>query len=334
MKAIKFALLLAVLTVSGFAQSKVGTTAANFLTIPVGPRATGMGGAFVASANDATSLFWNAGAISRMPQSEFNVSYSQWLVGTNYNFVGLVFKLDDDNAVGVSVNQLSYGEEDITTEEQPMGTGQKWDAGDIAIGITYTKNLTDRFSIGGTFKYINQRVWNESASAFALDIGLLFYTQLDGLRIGMNIANFGTEMKLDGKDLLQPIDIDPAQTGNNANITGKLETDSWTLPLMFTVGLAYDVVKDADWNLMLATDAVYPNNNSSYINVGGEFSYSDLIFLRGGYNSLFKEAAEEGFSAGVGVKYNFGPFYSKVDYSFSDYGIFKSLSRISLTIGF
>lgn len=318
----------------GFAQSKVGTTAANFLTIPVGPKASGMGGAYVAVANDVTALYWNPGSISRLPRSEFGVAHSEWLVGTKYNWIGLAFNLDENNAVGVSINQLDYGEEEITTPTQPNGTGENWKANDMSFAVTYSRNLTDRFSIGGSIKYIRQQIWNESASAFALDIGLLFHTQLEGLRIGMNISNFGTEMKLDGKDLLQPVDIDPANTGNNDKITATLNTDYWTLPLTFTVGLGYDIIKDGTWGVMVAGDAVYPNNQTSFINLGGEFSWNDMVFVRAGYNSLFKVDAEEGLSAGVGVKYDFGPFYTKADYSYSEFGIFDSISRFSITIGF
>ena len=101
-----------------FPQTKVGTTVANFLTIPVGPRASGMGGAFTAVANDATSAFWNPAGLSRMPRNEFTASTAEWLVSSRTNWVGLGFKLDDDNAIGISVNQLDYGQEEITTVEQ------------------------------------------------------------------------------------------------------------------------------------------------------------------------------------------------------------------------
>ena len=317
-----------------FGQSKVGTTAANFLNIPIGSKAVGMGGAFVAIANDATAIYWNPSSIARFDRNEFNVSYSEWLVETKFNWFGLTFKLSENDAIALSLGQLNYGEEDVTTPFQPLGTGEKWKAQDIVFGATYAKNLTDRFSIGGTVKYIRQQIWNESASAFALDIGLLFKTQLEGLNIGMNIANFGTELKLDGKDLLQPVDIDPANTGNNDKITATLNTDSWTLPLNFTVGISYEFLKNDDFGLIVGLDAIYPNNQTSFLNIGGEFSWRDMIFLRGGYTSLFKESAEEGLAAGVGLKYDFGGFFAKVDYSYSDFGIFDNLNRISISIGF
>ena len=321
------------LSVNFFPQTKVGTTVGDFLTIPVGPRATGMGGAFTAVANDATTAFWNSAGLSRLSRNEFSASTAEWLVGSRLNWVGIGFKFDDDNAIGISINQLDYGEEEITTATQQNGTGQYWSASDIAIGLSYSRNLTDRFSIGGTVKYISQKIYDVSATGFGVDVGLLFYTQLEGLRLGMNITNFGTEMQLDGKSLLQPIDIDPANTGNNSNISGQLLTESWSLPLTFTVGLAYDAYKDEDWLLTLAGDAVIPNNQSTYGNVGLELTWGNLLSVRGGYNSLFKEAAEEGLTAGVGLQYDFGGFFAKFDYSYADFGIFDPISRFALSVG-
>jgi hypothetical protein len=329
---------------SGFlmAQTKVGTTAANFLTIPIGPRATAMGSSFSSVANDVTAAYWNPGALSRVPRNEFSVAYTEWLLDTQLNWFGVVFKFDEDNAVAISINQLDYGNEIITTPNQPDGTGERWNAQDLAFGISYARNLTDRFSIGGNLKYISQQIWNESASAFALDVGLLFHTELEGLRLGMNIANFGTEMKLEGKDLLQATDIDPSSAGNNPNIASNLGTDSWPLPLIFTVGISYDFINNDTWLLTAATDANIPNNYSTYTNFGLELTWNNLISLRGGYkgyNYLIDKAGkeadlfQEGLTAGVGVHYDFGGFFAKVDYSYSDYGIFNEISRFSVSIG-
>ncbi len=333
MKKIFIIVFVLIIAVSIFPQTKVGTTVANFLTIPVGPRASAMGGAFSAIANDATTSFWNPAGLSRLTRNEFTASTAQWLVGTRLNWVGLAFKFDEDNAIGISVNQLDYGEEQITTAQQPNGTGEKWSASDLAISLSYSRNLTDRFSIGGSVKYVTQNIWNESASAFALDIGLLFYTQLEGLRLGMNISNFGSEMKLDGKDLLQPIDIDPAHAGNNSNISGGLLTDSWPLPLTFTVGLGYDIINNNDWRITTAVDALIPNNQNTYGNVGLEVTWNSLISLRGGYNSIGKFDAQEGLTGGVGIQYDFGSFFAKFDYSYTDFGIFDPISRFALSVG-
>lgn len=108
------------LSVNFFPQTKVGTTVGDFLTIPVGPRATGMGGAFTAVANDATTSFWNAAGLSRLTRTEFSASTAEWLVGSRLNWVGIGIKFDDDNAIGISINQLDYGEEEITTDRKSV----------------------------------------------------------------------------------------------------------------------------------------------------------------------------------------------------------------------
>jgi hypothetical protein len=326
-----FALL--IFSAAMYSQSKVGTTAANFLTIPVGPRATGMGGAFVAVSDDATSAFWNPGGLSRTPRTELAITHAEWLVNTDLNWIGLVFKMDENNAVSLAINQLDYGQEEITNHLAQDGTGEFWKAQDISISLSYARNLTDRFSIGLTAKYISQTIWNESATAWALDVGLLFFTPLEGLRLGMNISNFGTEMKLDGDDLLLPADVDPANAGNNSNISSKLATESWPLPLQFSVGMGYDVFYSDEWRWVLAADALVPNNQTTYGNVGTELMWNRIISLRVGYTSLFKEAAQEGLTAGVGLQYDFGGFFAKIDYSYTDFGIFDEISRFSVSVG-
>lgn len=331
----KFLIFFILLALTGliFGQTKVGTTAANFLTIPVGPRATGMGGAFVAVGDDATSAFWNSGGLSRAVRNELTFVHTDWLVNTDLNWLGFVFKLDDDNAVAISINQLDYGQEEITTEFDQDGTGAFWKAQDLSFGLSYARNLTDRFSVGGTIKYISQSIWNESASSWAVDIGLLFFTPLDGLRLGMNISNFGTEMKLDGDDLLLAADTDPNNSGNNSTIASKLDTESWPLPLVFTVGLGYDLINSEDWRVILAGDVLVPNNQTTYGNAGTELIWNNIVSLRGGYTSLLKEDSQEGLTAGIGLQYDFGGFFAKIDYSYSDFGIFDEISRFSLSVG-
>lgn len=291
-----------------------------------------MGGAFVALGTDASTLYWNPGASSRSNKSQVLVSHTDWLVNTNFNWIGLQLNLDGGNTIGLSLTQLDYGDsEPVTTVLQPEGTGERWGAQDLSIAISYARNLTDRFSIGGSVKYITEKIWNSSASAFALDVGLLYITDFNGLRIGMSISNFGTDMTMDGKDLTRPIDLDPNALGNNPNIATKLKTNPWALPLFFRVGVAMDVMKNESFRVTLATDAVRPNDNSETMNVGGEISFKEMFFIRAGYKSLFREASEEGFTAGIGLQYRlFSDTDVMIDYTYADFGLFKNVQSISL----
>jgi hypothetical protein len=328
-------LLVTVIHQEALPQSKVGTSAAPFLGISVGPRAIAMGGAYVASSDDATLLYWNPGAFQQAGKSQLVFSNSEWLVDTKFRWFGFMLNLGDENAFGLSLTQLDYGEQEVTTVTVPEGTGERWSAQDLSIAVSYSRRLTDRFSMGGSFKYIEQKIWNETASTFAFDLGLLFVTDFNGLRLGVSMANFGGDLILDGRDLLQRVDIDPANSGSNKSLTGTLKTDPWALPLMFRVGVAMDVVKSSDARLTLAVDALRPNDNDESVNFGGELGWSEAVFLRGGYKSVFGKDAQEGLSLGGGLRYTAEGLGSlEVNYAFTKFGLFGNLNTIALAIGF
>jgi hypothetical protein len=316
------------------AQSKVGTTAAPFLGITVGPRAVAMGGAFTAVGGDATALYYNPGAMTSTGKSHVMFAYTKWLVDTDFNWAGVILNLGKANALGISFTQLNYGEEEVTTVLEPEGTGELWNAMDMAIGLSYCRRLTDRFSIGGTAKYIQQTLWNESASAFALDIGLLFITPFKDMKLGMSISNFGSDMQMDGKDLWQQIDLDPDAIGHNETIVASLKTEKWPLPLFFRVGLAMDVVQIKNNRLTIAVDALRPSDNTEALNVGGEFAFMNMFFLRAGYKSLFRKDAEEGLTLGTGFHLQTGPVGLTVDYTFADYGLFEDIHMLAVGVSF
>ena len=319
----------------GTAQSKVGTTAAQFLGISVGPRAIAMGDAFVASSEDVSSIYWNPGAFAQAEKSQFLFSNTEWLAGTKFRWFGFMLNLDNTNVVAISLTNLDYGEDDVTSVQSPDGTGERWSAQDIAIALSYSRRLTDRFSIGGSVKYVGQTIWNETASTIAFDLGLLFVTGFYDMRLGMSFSNFGGDLKLDGRDLLQRVDIDPANSGSNKTLVGTLKTDPWPIPLFFRVGLAMDVVKANSLKMTLAADAVRPNDNVEYVNAGGELGWNNLVFVRGGYRGLFKKDSEEGLSLGAGMRYQIeGLATVEVNYAFSQFGLFGNINTIALAVGF
>jgi hypothetical protein len=328
-------MILILLPAVSYSQSKVGTTAAQFLGIGVGARATGMGGAFGAVAADASALYWNPGGIARNARSEANISHTGWLVGADFNWAGVVIALDRNNAIGVHLTQLNYGEDYVTTIEQPMGTGDKWSAMDIAAGISYARNLTDRFSIGGSVKYINQRIWSVSASAFAVDVGLLFITGFNDMQLGVSISNFGSEMKMDGKDLNVRYDLDSRIPGTNDAISARLSTDSFVLPLLFRVGVAMPAIRMEKNLVTVSMDALYPNDATPYMSTGIEYIWNDMIALRGGYRSLFMDEPIETWTLGGGVKLAMsGNISVAVDYVYQEFDVFKNVQTISISLSF
>lgn len=328
------AVLLVVVTFAG-GQAKIGTTAAQFLGIPVGPKAVAMGSAFVASNEDVSSLYWNPGALGFATRSQVSFSNTQWLAGTQFRWVGGLFALDGVNFFGVSLTNLDYGEDEITTVLAPDGTGERWSASDVAFAVTYTRRFTDRFSIGGSAKYIYQRVHNETASTAAFDFGLLFVTGFNQMRLGMSISNFGGDLALSGRDFLQRVDIDPANSGSNKNVPGQLKTDDWPIPLLFRVGIAMDVIKSDLVTWTLAADALRPSDNVETVNVGTQVGWGDMLFLRAGLKGVGIDEKEEGLSFGGGVKLTVeGLAVLQADYAYTQFGMFGNLNTLAISVAF
>lgn len=328
-------LILTLFTGSLISQTKVGSTAAPFLNIGIGSRAIGMGGAITATANDVTALYWNPAGISRTENNEALFSRTSWFADITFNWAGAKINLGNYGSIGLSLTYLDYGEIEVTTLREQDGTGEFFSAKDMSLALTYAYNLTDRFSIGGSVKYINQSIWNSSASAIAFDLGTLFYSDILGLRIAATISNFGTDMRLSGKDLLVLYDVDPTIYGNNDQILANLKTDSYPLPLLFRVGLAMDLINTKLNKLTVAADALHPNDNAEHLNVGAEYVFNDFISIRGGYKSLFLKNSEEGLTFGVGVKYDFYPgFGVNFDYAYQDFGILKNAQHFSISFRF
>ncbi len=314
--------------------TKTGTTAAAFLEIGAGARAQAMGGAFTAVANDATAMYWNPAGISRLGRLEATFNYTNWLLDTQYAYSGIVAPVGGSMAVGINVTHFGFGEQAVRTIERPEGTGEVYSANDLALGLAFGMNLTDRFSFGVNAKYVNQRIWHESAAGFALDMGALYDTPLKGLKLGFSIQNFGTDMKLSGRDIRRAYDPDPASYGNDA-INVLYEMDRFSLPLKFAFGASYRMNLSDTHTLLIATDLLHPGNNTESINIGVEYSAFRLFDLRAGYEALQEKDSISGLSVGGGLHYRIQPslmFY--LDYGWVDWGIFSSVHRFSVGLGF
>ena len=323
--------------VSSRGVSKAGTTAGTFLEIPVGARAIGMGSAFVGTSDDVTSLYWNPAGIARLWQNEAMFSHMEWIADMKFDYAGVAVPLGNFGTVGLSFTALTMDDMMVRTVERPEGTGELFSAGSFAIGVHYARNLSEKFSIGFTAKYISEHIWNMRAQAFALDIGTLFTTQFfNGLRIGASISNFGTDMQLAGRDTRTFSRIDPNVYGSNDRIPQNIELDSWRLPLNFQFGIATDIVKSGDHVVTVAVDALHPSDNYESLNTGFEYGFHNTFFVRGGYQSLLLTDGEGGLCLGAGVLTDlFGEgLKARLDYAYWDFGRLKSVNVLAVSVLF
>ena len=311
--------------------SNVGSAGAAFLKIPVEAVGAALGGSQVASVEGVAGVYWNPGAIAMTEGTEIALSRANWLGDTRISFLG-VAQHWGPGTIGLSVVALTMDDMEITTETSPNGTGEFYHSGSYAAGLSYGMKIIDRFSFGGTVKYIYEYIWETHAATYAFDFGSVYTTNFHNMRIGMRLANFGADMIFGGS----PIDnkaASVAQSGISYPYDPRLDRVSKDCPLpqVFNVGISIDPVS-IDGHVVTLTAAVNdPNDNNSQMEFGAEYGWEDLLFLRGGYRTA---TDEQNISLGVGVKTNLEGIASRVDFAYAAFGRLGGTGFLSMRIGF
>ncbi len=326
---------------------RVGTTAANFLEIGYGTSGIAMGDACVSSVKNVSAIYWNPAGLAFISKNEAIFAYQPWVADISTAFVATGIRIPGIGSLGLHIIHAGYGNIPVTNMDAQEGTGEMYSADEYAFGITYARQLTNWFSFGATAKYITSKIWHVSASAMAVDLGVMVQTKFfsttgkrsDGLRIGMSIANYGTRMRYDGIDLVYPIDPLPNENGNYKDVPGQYRMSYWELPLIFRIGTSLDVIKMEHHVLTVEVNALHPNNNAESVNIGGQYAFkipqTGEFYLRAGYKGLFMPESQYGFTVGLGmVKYLMNNMSLKVDYAYRDVGILGSVHSYSIGILF
>lgn len=329
-------LLMLVLTGSAWSSTKVGSNAAQFLKIGVGARATALSGSFVALADDASALYWNPAGAAWLEGRHLLVTHTESFAELDHAFAAFTLPVSGSSTIGVHFVTLYSPEMEQTTIEQPGGTGVFFEARDIALGLTYARQMTDRFTFGLTGKYIQQSIFNESAEGLAFDIGGILQTDFQGLRIGVSMSNFGDKLTLEGRDLI--VSYDSNQGAGNPLTPAKLETQGWSLPIVFRLGLALDALGAREnllgpdkQRLTFLMDGYHTNDADETMSLGMEYAYKETLFLRGGYRLNHDT---ETFSIGFGSRLKVQQWQLQLDYSYSDLSDLDSMQRFGLGVVF
>jgi len=296
---------------------RAGISTAQFLKIGVGSRASAMGDAFIAVANDASALFWNPAGIVQSNRNEILFSHNKWLVDINHEFLGATYHFSKNDAVGISFSALHMEDMPVTTEVNPFGNGEYFGFGDIALSLTYSRKMTDQFSFGATVRYFEETLDKLKMRGVLVDLGTFYWTGLGTTRFAVTISNFGNEMAPDGKVIL----------------FGGRENDNWqsfSPPTMFRIGFAFEPYQTETNRITASIQLNHPNDNSENVSAGAEYSWKEIFYLRGGYKFNVDEQNYT-FGAGVNVDLDIADF--KLDYSFSNFTRLGSVHRFSIILG-
>lgn len=286
-----FLVLLIFLCQSSYALEKVGQSGAQFLKLGVGARAIGMGEAFIAIADDASALYWNPAGLTNISSKEFTFTHTKWVADINWDFAGYAHKLPGIGTIGISAGALTMDDIEETTSLNPYGTGRYFTASDYMVGLSYARMLTDKFSVGGTVKYVAQYLDEEEAIGFAVDVGTLYNTGFKTIRLGMAIQNFGGDMKF-------------------------IE-DEYPMPVTFKFGMAMDFMDSDMHKVTGSVEMNHPADNAETVNIGGEYWFNSMIALRAGYKYNYDA---EGLTAGAGFQLPIGFANLQLDYAYTDIG--------------
>src|SRR2546426_7610390 len=195
---------LALVTTPAIAQfrlgsQRAGTSAAAFLKMAVGARASGLGEAFVAVANDPTAIYWNPAGVASLQRPEVLLAHVEWAGDIRYEYVSYV--MPSQRFGGSFAFQLGslHTEMDETTEFEPLGTGRSFIFSDIVAGAVYARRWTDKLLVGAGAKYVREDdgsdVGGPVTQAVLFDMGSIYYLGYGSVRIATSLTNFGPALR-------------------------------------------------------------------------------------------------------------------------------------------
>ena len=195
-----------------------------------------------------------------------------------------------------------------------MVTGRTFSASDIAVGISYSRSITDNLSVGGNIRWMRESIADVSMNNWALDIGTLFYTGFRSLRIGFTARNFGPDSHL---------------IGFNEELQS--EPQDIKMPLDFRLGVAMDFFDDpGSKNLLtISVDGNHPNDGPEKFRAGVEYTFNKIFSIRAGYKFNYDE---ESFTFGAGIEYPVYGYNLSVHYAYVNFGILEQVHMF--TVGF
>ncbi len=308
-----------------------------FLSIGVGARAFGMSNSVVATADDVTAGYWNpAGLVKQEDKIQLSFMHSAYLGGiTNYDYLGLSTKVKENAALSFAM--VRFGVDGIPNTFDLVRNGQinydrvtEFSAVDYGFFLSYAQQaLIEGLSFGGSAKVVHRRAGDfTTAWGFGIDAAIRYETDDNWTlaAIGRDITTTFNAWNFNFTDAEKDVFT---QTGNEIPVNS-LEL---TLPkFIFAVAKRTDLSEDlsllAEINFDINTDGKRNTViKSDFVSVdphlGLEFSYKDIIYLRGGVGNIQQEQNIAGFD-----EWNFQPNVGlgldlkklRIDYALSDIG--------------
>ena len=347
-----FILILLLININLFAstEQRRGTAGAQELLIPVGSRGTALNGAYTSGIDGVEAIYWNPAGLAISGHTvQVMFSHQNYLADMAVNYGAVATNVENFGSIGLSIKAFDFGAEIVeTTVENPDGTGRTFTPVFLTFGLTYARHLTDNLTFGTNFKIISEQIINVQAIGFAFDLGVQYFTGIEGLNLGFVFKNFGPRMAFSGPELDHKVDIPGTETGTDKELLG-IKSAEFDLPAQFEIGTSY--IYNLNENNSLAVMGVFQNNSFSFdtYNIASEYIFNNWVFLRASYTLALREGLEGkndgltsssedylfGPSFGAGVKLNMGDVVvMNIDYAYRTAAIFDGdVQWFTITFG-
>jgi len=249
-----------------------------------GSRAMAMGSAYVAVANDVTSLFWNPAGLAQLDQMEAAAMHIQMFFDTPYDFFGFAYPVLNWGTFAVGAVRVATGDIIVRDERALITSAESGSLDMREYLLSYARVLPFNIHAGVTLKFDQQRLLGDYTSGAGIDAGL-FYRLPDSKQAGsFSWENFSCGVmvqNLVGSDL-------------------KLKKAIDTLPVNIKAGLAYHQVLPSSIQQQLLFSFMWEKSTRSdaHFAFGGEYQLLELLAIRGGFNTT------QSWTAGGGIHYS------------------------------
>lgn len=288
-----------------FGGERAGLSTLSFLKNDLNPRSMAMGGASVALSGDAFSVITNPAALTELKHTSYGASHLFLGGGINQSLLTGNYLLNDKlSHVAFSINSLNSGEMEERTEFLPQGTGHQVFVSNIAVGISYARELSKLFSAGVTVKYIYEGIANFSNHNATVDISFLYKTDYKNLQFAVMVQNFGGNSALGNSNEDIPVIF---------NRTTGVNLEANTVPTVFSLGLSFTPYKKEFQSLTTSLQLNHPNDNAENIRLGLEYEVRQLFFARAGYK--FSVEGQSWPTFGLGMKSRMGGRPLQINYA-------------------
>jgi hypothetical protein len=184
-------ILAGLLTAGATAPHADGTRAAaagDWLSSYSGARTLGLGGAFVAAADDPLGVIWNPAGLNQLFQNEVHFENARLFEGTSINAIALAVPARRIPTMGFTMVALSSGGFERTNElNESLGSFSETE---MAFIFTASKSLSPRLGLGANVKVVRQAVEDFGATGVGADLGVLYHLT-SSVRVGASLLNLG-----------------------------------------------------------------------------------------------------------------------------------------------